>query len=322
MYDIVALGESLIDFAPAGQNELGMPCFSQNPGGAPANVLAMASKLGGSTAFIGKVGADKFGRFLRRSMEDAGICCDGLQEDPAIPTTLAFVQLDEHGDRSFSFYRNPGADIMLRPEEVPDSLLCQCRIFHFGSVSLTDEPCRSTTLQSAHRAKDAGALISYDPNYRPFLWKDSEQAKKGILEALPLVDILKVSDEELVFLTGQADLWCGMTQLLRLGPAAVFVTRGEKGVCFTTPAGSGDIPAFQVPAIDTTGAGDAFWGALLSQIPGKGRSALNELSLTDWEHICRLANAAGGLTTTAKGAIPAMPDLAKIQACMAGLPSD
>ena len=194
MYDIVALGESLIDFTPAGINEMGMPLFSQNPGGAPANVLAMASKLGRSTAFVGKVGRDAFGRFLQEHMEKAGIDCSALRRDDRVPTTLAFVQLDEYGDRSFSFYRDPGADVMLRPEEVDDTLLEGCRIFHFGSVSLTKEPCRGTTLWAARRAREAGALISYDPNYRPFLWPSVEAARRALCAALELTDILKVSD--------------------------------------------------------------------------------------------------------------------------------
>ena len=213
MYDIVALGESLIDFTPAGINEMGMPLFSQNPGGAPANVLAMASKLGRSTAFVGKVGRDAFGRFLQEHMEKAGIDCSALRRDDRVPTTLAFVQLDEYGDRSFSFYRDPGADVMLRPEEVDDTLLEGCRIFHFGSVSLTKEPCRGTTLWAARRARAAGALISYDPNYRPFLWPSVEAARRALCAALELTDILKVSEEEMCLLTGESTLPGGAEKL-------------------------------------------------------------------------------------------------------------
>ena len=218
MYDIVALGESLIDFTPAGINEMGMPLFSQNPGGAPANVLAMASKLGRSTAFVGKVGRDAFGRFLQEHMEKAGIDCSALRRDDRVPTTLAFVQLDEYGDRSFSFYRDPGADVMLRPEEVDDTLLEGCRIFHFGSVSLTKEPCRGTTLWVARRAREAGALISYDPNYRPFLWPSVEAARRALCAALELTDILKVSEEEMCLLTGESTLPGGAEKLQAMGP--------------------------------------------------------------------------------------------------------
>ena len=316
MYDIVALGESLIDFTPAGINEMGMPLFSQNPGGAPANVLAMASKLGRSTAFVGKVGRDAFGRFLQEHMEKAGIDCSALRRDDRVPTTLAFVQLDEYGDRSFSFYRDPGADVMLRPEEVDDTLLEGCRIFHFGSFSLTKERCRGTTLWAARRAREAGALISYDPNYRPFLWPSVEAARRALCAALELTDILKVSEEEMCLLTGESTLPSGAEKLQAMGPSAVFITRGKEGAYFRTPSGEGALPAFPVNAVDTTGAGDAFWGALLAQIPGRGRTALEALTLEEWVSATRVANAAGGLTTTAKGAIPAMPDSAAIQACV------
>lgn len=313
MYDVVALGESLIDFTPSGRNELGLPLFSQNPGGAPANVLAMNARLGGQTAFIGKVGQDDFGLFLQRNMEQAGIDCCGLRKDIHVPTTLAFVHLDGNGDRSFTFYRDPGADLMLHQEEVPEALLTCCRIFHFGSVSLTGEPCRSTTIWAAQQARDAGALISYDPNYRSFLWENEEAAKKVMLDALPLADLLKVSEEEMVLLTRETELAQGTARLLTMGPAAVFVTRGEKGVYFQTPAGSGCVAAYEVQAVDTTGAGDAFLGALLAQIKGRGREALTAMTLSEWELAARIANAAGGLTTTLKGAIPAMPSAEKLR---------
>ncbi|HJA63532.1 MAG TPA: carbohydrate kinase [Candidatus Intestinimonas stercoravium] len=314
-YDIVALGESLIDFTPEGTGPLGTPLYSQNPGGAPANVLAMAAKLGLSTAFIGKVGDDPFGRFLQTAMEGAGIDCRGLVRDPRYHTTLAFVHLDGKGDRSFSFYREAGADRMLRVEDVAD-LVTDCRIFHFGSVSLTGEPCRSATLSAARRARDAGALVSFDPNYRPLLWEGEEEARRTILEALPLAGLLKVSGEEMELLTGERDLERGAARLCSMGPEAVFVTLGEKGAYFQVPAGTGRLPAYAVSAVDTTGAGDAFLGALLSQIPGRGREAFAALSLEDWQQAVRTACAAGGLTASAKGAIPAMPDPARLEACV------
>ena len=314
MYDVVAMGESLIDFTPAGTSELGMPLFCQNPGGAPANLLAMNAKLGGRTAFLGKVGRDAFGTFLRAHMEAAGIDCSGLQVDARVPTTLAFVQLDEQGDRSFTFYRDPGADLMLRAEEVDPAFLEGCRIFHFGSVSLTGEPCRSTVLWAAQRAREAGALISYDPNYRPFLWPDEETARAQLRAALPLADLLKVSEEELLLLTGETDLSRGAAALQAQGPAVVFVTRGPGGAYFRTPAGERSLPTHAVTAVDTTGAGDAFWGALLSQVPGRGRAALEALDLEAWTRAARVANA------TAKGAIPAMPDAAAIRLCLDTIP--
>ena len=213
MFDIVALGESLIDFTPSGENSQGMALFARNPGGAPANVLAMAAKLGGKTAFIGKVGDDAFGAFLKKTMEDAGVDVRGLRMTREYPTTLAFVQLTPEGDRSFTFYRKPGADVMLAPAEVDRALLRDCRIFHFGSVSLTDEPCRTATLEAAREAKAAGAMISYDPNYRPFLWDSAERAREALLAALPLADIVKVSEEEMELLTGEVQLAAGADAL-------------------------------------------------------------------------------------------------------------
>lgn len=320
MYDVVAMGESLIDFTPAGRNELEMPMFSQNPGGAPANVLAMNTKLGGRTAFLGKVGKDAFGTFLRDCMEKAGIDCSGLCVDDKAPTTLAFVQLDEQGDRSFTFYRDPGADLMMRPEDVNRTVLENCRIFHFGSVSLTGEPCRSTVLWAVQRARETGALISYDPNYRPFLWADEAAARQELRSAVELSDILKVSEEEMLLLTGETDLSKGADKLQALGPQVVFVTRGPDGAYFRTPEGERMLPAHMVQAVDTTGAGDAFWGALLAQIPGRGPDTLKSLSLTDWTQAARIANAAGSLTTMRKGGIPAMPDFSMIQSCLREIP--
>lgn len=226
MFDIVALGESLIDFTPSGENSQGMALFARNPGGAPANVLAMAAKLGGKTAFIGKVGDDAFGAFLKKTMEDAGVDVRGLRMTREYPTTLAFVQLTPEGDRSFTFYRKPGADVMLAPAEVDRALLRDCRIFHFGSVSLTDEPCRTATLEAAREAKAAGAMISYDPNYRPFLWDSAERAREALLAALPLADIVKVSEEEMELLTGEVQLEAGADALASRGAALVLVTLG------------------------------------------------------------------------------------------------
>lgn len=321
MYDVVALGESLIDFTPAGTNEQGLPLFSQNPGGAPANVLAMNAKLGGSTAFIGKVGQDDFGRFLKSTMERAGINCRGLCRDPKIPTTLAFVQLDEYGDRSFTFYRKPGADLLLCPEELPRELLTDCRVFHFGSVSLTGNPSRQATRQAAKTAKAAGALLSFDPNYRPLLWESEEEARTEILRAVQLADLLKVSGEELLLLTGTDDLNAGAAQLAALGPTAVLVTLGPDGAFFLTPAGSGLLPAYDLETADTNGAGDAFVGALLACLAAYGENALHTMTKQNWSAAVAFANAAGSLTTTAKGAIPAMPNREQIEWCMAEIPT-
>ena len=197
MFDITALGEILIDFTPSGTNGMGMPLYTQNPGGAPANVLAQSALLGSRTAFIGKVGQDSFGTFLRSVMERNGIDTRALVTSEEVHTTLAFVQLDACGDRSFSFYRNPGADILLRESEVDYELIRQSHIFHFGSLSLTDEPARSATVAAVHAARGSGCLISYDPNYRPPLWPSQDAARTAMLKLLPLADILKLSEEEL-----------------------------------------------------------------------------------------------------------------------------
>jgi len=312
MFDIVALGESLIDFTPCGKDDRGTQLFGRNPGGAPANVLAMAARLGRKTAFIGKVGQDDFGDFLYNTMTNAGIDCRALCRSD-IPTTLAFVQLDEKGDRSFTFYRKPGADILLEEAEVPVDFLHKCCIFHFGSVSLTDEPCRSATLFASNEARKAGALISFDPNYRPFLWKSADAAREEILQAMKLADLLKVNEEEMELLTGCQDPCEAANYLKQFGPKIVIITLGEKGAYYHASAGSGYIPALCVQAVDTTGAGDAFWGTFLAHIVNRN---VDEMHSSEWEAIVRRSNCAGGLTATAYGAIPAMPSLDEIEAAL------
>ena len=316
MFDLVALGETLIDFTPSGTNEQGMTLFARNPGGAPANVLAMNAILGGKTAFIGMVGQDAFGDFLESTMQKAGIDVSGLVRSKDAPTTLAFVQLDEKGDRSFSFYRKPGADVCLAPEDVDVDLLTGCRVFHFGAVSLTDEPARSATLFAAKEAKKAGALISFDPNYRPPLWESEGAARQAMTEALPLADILKVSDEEAALLTGTTAIEQAGRALLDAGAALVLITGGEKGAFFMTDNVMGAAPAFAVNAVDTTGSGDAFVGALLYRLRGLDREAIGALSREELTDAVTFASAAGGLTAEKKGAIPAMPGGAAIEECI------
>ncbi len=200
MFDVVALGESLIDFTPNGTNAQGIELFARNPGGAPANVLAMNARLGGKTAFIGKVGKDGFGDFLRQTLVESSIDVSGLVIDEKIPTTLAFVQLDSKGDRSFTFYRNPGADVMLTSAEVNRNLIDDAAIFHFGSVSLTSDPSRTATLEAARYARQQGKLVSFDPNYRPLLWEHPADAVVQMQEGVKLADLLKVSEEEIATL--------------------------------------------------------------------------------------------------------------------------
>lgn len=320
MYQIIALGESLIDFTPSGTNEQGIALFGCNPGGAPANVLAMNQKLGGKTAFIGMVGDDAFGHFLAKNMENAGIDTRGMRYSKKVHTTLAFVTLNESGDRDFSFYRKPGADICLSAGDVDVSLLADTEIFHFGSLSLTDEPARGATLFAIEKAREAGAIISYDPNYRPPLWDSPEQAAEAMKSVLDRVDIVKVSREELELLTGEKDIETGARALLALGATLVFVTDGEYGASYCSKNCFGFVPAFRVQAVDTTGSGDAFLGALLYRLAGRKLEALAAMTKEELEEAVRFGSAAGGLTATAKGAIPAMPDEAAIRDCMAHMP--
>lgn len=313
MLDVVALGELLIDFTPGGKNERGMSLFVQNPGGAPANVLAMNARLGGKTAFLGKVGQDAFGSYLRQVLEDMGIAVSGLVFDETTPTTLAFVHLNEKNDRSFTFCRNPGADQMLTSKELSLDLIEACRIFHFGSVSLTHDPSRSATLCAAEYAKKQCKLVSFDPNIRPMLWESMEEACIQIERAIKHADILKVSEEEMAFLTGTTDLNAGSESLLHMGPALVLVSLGEQGAFYRNHAGSGHVPAYPVNVADTTGAGDAFVGAVLWKVQGMMREELCFMPAFQLREITAFANAAGALTVASSGAIPAMPDLEQIR---------
>ena len=230
-FDVVALGELLVDFTQNGLSEQGNLLFEANPGGAPANVLAMLRKLGKHCAFIGKVGQDSFGDMLAVTVQEAGIDISSLRRDPDIPTTLAVVHTFPNGDRDFSFYRKPGADIMLRPDELDEELLKSCRIFHFGTLSLTDEPCKSATIRAWEIAKEAGALISFDPNLRPPLWPDDKSAKEAIQWGLARCDILKIADNEIEFMTGETDFDKGAAALKERFPniRVLNVTAGGDG---------------------------------------------------------------------------------------------
>ncbi|SBV94991.1 putative fructokinase-4 [uncultured Eubacteriales bacterium] len=311
-YDVTALGELLIDFTECGLSPAGVRLFEQNPGGAPANVLCAVTRLGGSAAFIGKVGDDMHGRFLRETLEREGIDVSGLTEDPAVFTTLAFVGLSAGGERSFSFARKPGADTCLRPEEVSEALLRESAIFHVGSLSLTDEPARSATLTAVGRARELGAIVSYDPNYRASLWPDVETAKEQMRALVPLTDVMKLSDEEAGLLTGYEDPARCAQALLAQGPGCVAVTLGSEGALVATGEGTRRVSPFHVTAADATGAGDAFWGAFLSRLSANGKRP-NQLTLDEAYEFARLANAAAALCVERRGAIPAMPTLAEVE---------
>jgi fructokinase len=316
MYDVTAIGELLIDFTPSGQSEKGNDLFECNPGGAPANVLAALARLGRNTAFIGKVGNDRFGRFLANTLTEVGVDTKGLVFSEEGNTTLAFVHLNSSGDRSFSFYRKPGADMLLRPEEILPDLVEQSRIFHFGSVSMTHEPSRSATLTAVKAAKEQGAVISYDPNLRPLLWESLDEAKRVMREGMKYCDVLKISEEELVFFTGVEDLQEGSSLLWKeFNTALIFITLGAEGCFYRQGDMSGQIPTYDVKTIDTTGAGDAFLGGMLHRLLEVGKKP-GKVTLEELETAVSFANAVGSLATTKKGAIPAMPALEEVERCM------
>lgn len=306
-YDITALGELLIDFTPAGLSEAGMRIFEQNPGGAPANVLVAAENLGVKTAFIGKVGEDMHGAFLRETLEKAGIETKGLVSDSEVFTTLAFVSLND-GERSFSFARKPGADTCLRKDEIDVELIKNSRIFHFGSLSLTDEPARSATIFAVEEAKNSGAVISYDPNYRPLLWKNREAAIEQMRSVIKYVDIMKISDEETELLTGFEKPEEAAAELIKQGVSCVFVTLGEEGALMKTKDFEIRAKGKSRNVVDTTGAGDSFWGAVLYKTAVNGKK-LSEITEKEGKEILAFANTVAGLCVEKRGAIPAMPKL-------------
>ena len=312
MTDITTIGEVLIDLTQSGLTDQGIPRFDANPGGAPANLAVAAARLGARTAFIGRVGSDSFGLYLRRCLEENGVDVSGLSVDERARTTLAVVALDEKGERTFSFYRDPSADVNLSWEHVPRELLSRTRVLHFGSVSLTAEPARTATLRAAETARQQGVWVSYDPNYRASLWPDEASAVRSMLAPLPLADILKVSDEELPLLSGTADPSEGSRRLMAMGPKLVLVTLGAHGAFYRFAGGTGHVPGVPCVVGDTNGSGDTFFGAALSRL-AKLRS-LEALTIPELERILAFANKAASITTSRHGAIPAMPTLAEVEA--------
>ncbi|MBR6221497.1 MAG: carbohydrate kinase [Clostridia bacterium] len=315
-FDVVALGELLIDFTEGGTSEQGNPMFEANPGGAPCNVLAMLRKLGKTCAFIGKVGNDMFGHQLRQVARDAGICMDALLMDDAVRTTLAFVKTDAHGDRDFSFYRNPGADMMLRKDELPLDVITGARIFHFGTLSMTHEDVREATKAAVLAAKGAGAIISFDPNLRPPLWDSPAEARAQIHWGLSQCDVLKIADNEIEFLTGTSDFTKGVEALTKQCPGIhlVNVTAGANGSYAFCQDIKAFVPSFLLGGtIETTGAGDTFCASVLSYILDHD---LDHLTRDDLKQMLRFANAAAYLVTTKKGAIRSMPERGQVEAIL------
>jgi fructokinase len=319
-FDVASLGELLIDFAPGGTSPAGSPLYECNPGGGPPNVLTTLARQGGRGAYLGKVGEDFFGHMLEKTLLDNGIDTTGLRFDEKIRTTLAFVSLDEQGDRSFSFFRNPGADTMLRPDEVDGEIIRAAKIFHFCSLSLTDEPARSATERGLEIAKESDAIISYDPNLRSPLWPSMELAKEQILSGLAWANIVKLSEEEFFFLTGEKDYAAHAAAFAwEQNIPCLFVTLGPKGAFYCLRGVCGHLPTYDVKVVDTTGSGDAFIGAVLAKLSriGGGLDDLDEDSLRD---IVDYANASGALTARMKGGVPAIPTAAQIEECRKTMP--
>ena len=312
-FDVTALGELLIDFTENGLSGQGNPMLEANPGGAPCNVLAMLQKLGKQTSFIGKVGNDQFGRMLKETIEQAGIDSGNLIMDDEVHTTLAFVHTMADGDRDFSFYRNPGADMMLTVDDVQKERIEASRVFHFGTLSSTHEGCREATRYAIRCAKEAGVLISFDPNLREPLWADLEDAKREIAYGLGQADVVKISDNEVVFMTGEED-YEKAAQILReqYQIPLLFVTLGRDG----SRAYYKDIRVeaagfIQEHTIETTGAGDTFTGCVLSKILEIG--GIENLTEEQLAEMLTFANAGASLITTRRGALKVMPEKCEIR---------
>jgi fructokinase len=313
MIDITAVGEILIDLTQSGVTDKEIPIYNANPGGAPANVAVAASKLGAKTAFIGKIGDDAYGKFLADTLDKNNVDTQGLIVDKTSNTTLAIVSVNNDGERSFAFYRKNCADTLLSESEISDEQLKTTRILHFGSVSLTDDPSRTATISTVQRAKAFGATISYDPNYRANLWNSKTEAIQQMKKPLNMVDILKISDEELPLVSSSESLEDGTRYLYdTYNIPLILVTLGEKGAYYRFKNITGKVDGFKVKVADTNGAGDTFFGAFLSQMIFKKVYNPTELSKAEIEQMLIFANRAASITTSRSGAIPAMPKLDEV----------
>lgn len=310
-YDVIAMGELLIDFTMSGESEQGNGMFEACPGGAPCNVLALLNKMGKKTAFLGKVGKDQFGVLLRRTLDDVGIDTSNLLVDEQVNTTLAFVHTFPDGDREFSFYRNPGADMMLTAEEVNPEFLAQSRLFHFGTLSMTHDGVREATKKALQAAKDNGLMISFDPNLRPPLWSSLELAKEQMEYGFRFCDILKISDNEIQFVSGKEDYDEGIRYLQeKYQIPLILLTMGKDGSRAYYKGMRVERGGFQCKTIETTGAGDTFCGSSLNYILEHDFENLSEEQLGE---MLTFANAAAAIVTTRKGAIRAMPEKEEVE---------
>ena len=307
MYDVIALGELLIDFAAKSTDAAGYPTMAANPGGAPGNFLAALNAFGAKTGFLGKVGDDAFGHLLLGTLTQAGIETKGIVVDPTVFTTLAFVTFDDKGDRSFSFARKPGADTQLRWEEVDKSMIDDTKVFHFGTLSLTDEPCRTTTQKAVAYAKSKGKLITYDPNLRKPLWKSEEEAKEQILWGLLQADVVKISDEEVEFLWNCSPEEGAEKLLKEFGVSLAMVTLGPKGCLLQTANAICSAPGPKVSPIDTTGAGDIFGGSAVSRLLELDKP-IAQLTEEDLAYIGYFATTSASLSTEHSGGIPSIQE--------------
>lgn len=314
-YDVTALGELLIDFTENGTSAQGNPVLEANPGGAPCNVLSMLNRLGHKTNFIGKIGKDMFGDQLEAALKEVGIGTDGLMKDDEVHTTLAFVHTAPDGDREFSFYRNPGADMMLSEDEVDADQIKNSTIFHFGSLSMTDEVCRKATRKAIAIAEEAGVLMSYDPNLREPLWKSMDLAKEQISYGLEHCNILKISDNEIQWLTGKEDYEEGIAMVQeKYNIPLILLSLGKTGSRAYTKNCRVEVPAFiQENTIETTGAGDTFGACILHYVLEHGWKEYSEAELTE---MLTFANAAASIVTTRKGALRVMPTKEEVQAML------
>ncbi len=315
-FDVIAMGELLIDFTMSGQSEQGNNLFEACPGGAPCNVLALLNKMGKKTAFLGKVGKDQFGTLLRATLEDVGINTSNLLTDEQVNTTLAFVHTFPDGDREFSFYRNPGADMMLTAEEVDEEFLAKTRLFHFGTLSMTHEGVREATKKALKAAKDKGLLISFDPNLRPPLWSSLELAKEQMEYGFGFCDILKISDNEIQFVSGKEDYDEGIRYLQETYQIPlILLTMGKDGSRAYYKGMRVERAGFSCRTIETTGAGDTFCGSSLNYILEHDFENLTEEQLGE---MLTFANAAAAIVTTRKGAIRAMPEKVEVENLICG----
>lgn len=315
-YDVIALGELLIDFTENGTSAQGNPVMEANPGGAPCNVLAMLTKLGHKTAFIGKVGDDMFGTQLEEALKEVGISTDYLMKDKEVHTTLAFVHTFPDGDRDFSFYRKPGADMMLSADEVPTDAIEASRIFHFGTLSMTDEVCEKATKKAVDVAENSGKIITFDPNIREPLWKSLDEARVAVEYGISKCDVLKISDNEISWLMDTEDYDEGVKKIFEANPKVklILVSLGRDGSrAYTREKSATKAPFLQENTIETTGAGDTFTACILHYILDNGLKDYTEAELVD---MLTFANAAASLITTRKGALRVMPDIKEIEDCI------